>query len=478
MSLSPLEVASLSAPHILANRLTQGRFQMYPHVCHLGRLLAHALTTKDSRTIINMGPRWGKSELISYATPIWFLANNPSQRVIIGCNSNPLAEMYGGRVRNTLNHTPWLNVQVSDDSRAKGQWVTNQGGGMKAVGVEQGVYVFGPHLFIVDDPYATWADAQSHTTRKAVHEWFQGTVESRLEPGAKVIVLHHRLHPQDLTHSLTTGPDGDRWKVIALPSLALENDPMGRKPGESLCEARYSAMQLTAKRRSMQGMFEPMHQQNPMAMVAGGAYSHFGPHNLDNAVAFNPRLPMDISVDFNIVPGMHVELGQYDPITDEAWDFDEIHGPRMNINGACAELCRRIKDMPIKPSAIRVFGDAAGNARSVATSQTQYDTLLKGLEPTGIQLQLKYPNSNPPVVARVTTVNYSLRDIDGTIHYRIHPRCERLIRDLTNVQLDSKGGIDKSDPDLTHASDASGYRIHELRGFGGPSKLPQGQFIY
>ena len=470
--------SGLVAPHLFAWNHSQGRYKLWRHIEYIGCVIARELAKGDARLIINLGPGSGKSELISFWTPAWFLGKHPDRRVILGTNTSDLADLYGGRVRNLFDENPVLNVTVADDTHSKAEWKTSKGGGMKSVGIGKALIGFRGHLLIIDDPYSTWADAQSPATRKAVAEWYRGTASNRLEPGGSVIVLHHRMHPNDLTDTLMKGEDGERWKVISLPSLAMENDALGRKPGEALCPERYDAAKLQAIRQEMQGMFHPMHQQDPMQMVAGGAYSHFGQHNTLDCPGFNPNLPLDISVDFNIVPGMHIILGQFDPITDQAWDYDEIHGQRMNINGACAELCRRIQAMPIKPSSIRVFGDAAGNARSVATSQTQYDTLLKGLEPTGIKLQLRYPASNPPVVARITTVNYSLRDIDGTIHYRIHPRCERLIRDYTNVQLDSKGGIDKSEPDLTHASDAAGYRIHELRGFGGPSKMPQGKFIY
>lgn len=469
--------SGLAAPHLLGHKLTGGRYRLYPHVCYIGREIAKAVAKGDSRLIINLGPRWGKSELISYWTPAWFETMWPHKRVMIGCNSNPLASLYGGRVRNLFNEHPSLGVEVCDDSSAKAQWLTSRGGGMKAIGVDEAAFGFGADLFIIDDPYATWADAQSPTTRKGVLDWYTATAESRLEPNATVIVLHHRLHPNDLTNALTTGPDGERWKVISLPSLALENDPMGRKPGESLCEERYSAAQLRAKQKSMRGMFEPMHQQNALALAAGGAYSRFGPHNIDNTVAFRPDLPLHLSVDFNIAPGMHVMLGQFDPIADQAWTIDEIHASRMSVEGACAELPRRLSALDARPTKIEVFGDPAGSSKWAGTGQSQYDILAKGLQPLGIETAFRVANSHPPVVDRVNTFNYTLKDIDTTVRYRVHPRCERLIRDLAAVQLDAKGGIDKSDPDLTHASDGEGYRIHELRGFGS-FKQPDAPFIF
>lgn len=468
----------LAAPHLLGNILSGGRYKVFPHVCHVGREIARTVQAQNGRLVINMGPGTGKSELISYWTPLWFQARYPGRRVIIGSASSPLATTFGGRVRNAIEEHSQLGLKLTGDTTAKDEWITTCGGGMKAVGVEKAVIGFRCHLFIIDDPYGLWSDAQSPTYRKNVADWYSATVSNRLEPGGSVIILHHRMHPQDLTNYVLTGEDGSRWKHISLPSLALENDPLGRKPGEAICPERFNEVQLEAARKEMRWSFEPMHQQNPLAMAASGAYSRFGQHNIDHHAAFTASLPLHVSVDFNISPGMHMVLGHFDPAHDQAWAFDEIHGSRMSVEGACAELGRRVGILPAPPSKIVVYGDPAGSSKWAGTGQSQYDILAKGLQPIGVPIEFRAAAGHPPVVDRVNTFNYTLRDIDGTVRYRVHPRCERLIRDFVSVQLDAKGGIDKSDQDLTHASDAEGYRIHELRGFGGKMNLPKGQFFY
>jgi len=49
------------------------------------------------------------------------------------------------------------------------------------------------------------------------------------------------------------------------------------------------------------------------------------------------------------------------------------------------------------------------------------------------------------------------------VHWRCHPRCERLIEDIKLVHLDEHGLPDKKNHSLTHASDAEGYRVEYLR---------------
>ncbi len=483
MNATALEVArlGLSAPDLLAY-CTVGpeRFQRYRHIRYIGWEIARAVARGNARLLINMGPRHGKSELLSLWTPVWFQTVYPHRRVLLAANTSPLAADFGSRVRNTFTENPKLGVQLIEDTTAKAHWKTKHGGGMKAVGVGESVLGFGGDLAIVDDPYTTWADAQSPTVRKQVYDWFQGTFMSRLEPNASVIVLHHRMHPQDLTHQLVTGEDGSRWKHICLPSIAGDNDPLGRKPGEALCPERYDEDALHALRRSMQAKFEVMHQQNPTVLSVGGAYHRFSPANVSADCQYTPALPLDLSIDFNISPGMYLALGQNDPLADQVWDFDEIFSPRLSVDGAMVELARRIDRMPVKPSAIHVYGDAAGVSKWAGTGQSQYDLLCSGLDRMGIPYRLRVPNANPPIVDRVMTANFSMKDIDGHIRYRCHPRCERLIRDWANVQVDPRkdgGGIDKSDPELTHASDAVTYRLYRLR--GQPTiDLPIGQFHY
>lgn len=479
----------LVAPHLFAHRQSEGRYggnryAVWNYIQLIGEEIARAVHAGDGRLIINLGPGSGKSELISFWTPAWHIARWPEKRVILGTAKSDLADRYGGMCKNLFEGNPTLNVRVSSDSKAKAAWMNDCGGGMKAVGVGTSVLGFRGHLFVVDDPYGTWKQAQSPTYRKDVANWYTATVSNRLEPGGSVIILHHRMHPKDLTNYVLSGEDGSRWKVISLPSIAQLNDMLGRKPGEALCPERYNVQKLEAIRKEMRWAWEPMHQQNPLGMVAGGAYSRFGPHNIDNTVGFRSELPLHLSVDFNINPGMHMVLGQYDPVQDRAWAFDEIHGTRMSVEGMCAELARKLAAWPVRPSEIVVFGDPSGSSGWAGTGESLYDILFKGLDPLNIKTRSRVPTSHPGIPDRVNVFNYTLRDIEsldgkaGVVRYFVHPQCDRLLVDLASVQLDSKGKIDKSDDSLTHASDAEGYRLHELRGFGGPSKLPQGQFIY
>ncbi len=56
----------------------------------------------------------------------------------------------------------------------------------------------GAHIFLIDDPFGSMADARSDVERKAVHNWYQGTVYNRLEKNGAIVVINHRMHHDDL----------------------------------------------------------------------------------------------------------------------------------------------------------------------------------------------------------------------------------------------------------------------------------------
>ena len=56
-------------------------------------------------------------------------------------------------------------------------------------------------------------------------------------------------------------------------------------------------------------------------------------------------------------------------------------------------------------------------------------------------------------------LNRKLKDAEGKIGMTVDPSCIYLIKDLEQCQRDRKGGLDKSQIELTHALDACSYGI-------------------
>src|SRR3990167_6180892 len=220
-----------SLPHSYAESRSGGAFVPYPHLKHVSGLIGDSVwSDAGGRIIVNLPPGVGKSHLLTYWTPIWYLEWWPRRRVICVSHNGPLAEDFGRRVRNECEQNPAVGVKLSDDSTSAGRWHTVQGGGMVAMGVGGGLTGWRANLILVDDPYPDWASAQSATYQRHLEEWWEGVLMQRLEPGGTICVVHHRLNARDLTDYLRR--KSERWRIVSLPTIAEQNDPMVRQPGE------------------------------------------------------------------------------------------------------------------------------------------------------------------------------------------------------------------------------------------------------
>ena len=187
--------------------------------------------------------------------------------------------------------------------------------------------------------------------------------------------------------------------------------------------------------------------------------------NVDAALKIEPRHPIHLSFDFNISPGMHVEIGQHWPDRDLFTAVKEIHRSGMDAREATEEAVRFLLQVcGGKPSQeVHIFGDASGSSRWAGTGESCYSIVRGALDAAKIPYRLRVPGSNPAVVDRVNAMNVALRSPAGTVHWKCHPTCVRLIADLAKLKWDAKMELDKSQRNLSHPSDAEGYRVHFLR---------------
>jgi predicted phage terminase large subunit-like protein len=180
------------------------------------------------RLMLLVPPRHGKSELASRRFPAYYLGKHPHKQFISASAAGPLAEDFGRDVRNIIASPEYgclFDTKLAEDSQAKGRWNTSQGGSYFSVGVKSAVMGRGAHVFMIDDPFGTMADARSETERKNVFDWYTGTVYNRLEEKGAIVLINHRMHEDDLTGMLLAqqAAGGDRWEVVELkPDMANE----------------------------------------------------------------------------------------------------------------------------------------------------------------------------------------------------------------------------------------------------------------
>lgn len=249
------------------------------HIALLSEECASAALTPGTRTIFLLPPGHAKSTTCSKWAPSWFLGLFPERLVMLVSWGAEYAAGWGRKVRDVMDeHGDRLGARLREDSRAANRWNTHAGGGMVTAGVGGGIMGYRPHLVIVDDPIKDMAEAYSAVHRQRVWDWYTGTLRTRLEPGASMFVVMHRWHTDDLVGRLmdAMAMGGEQYRIIRLPALAEDGDPLGRAPGAPLWPGRWGLNELRAARQGVDGhggitrsVWEARYQQNPQPEEGG-----------------------------------------------------------------------------------------------------------------------------------------------------------------------------------------------------------------
>lgn len=218
-------------------------FRRPPYVDLLSGKFRDAADGISRRQIWNLPGRYGKSTLIQWGATWLYDRTEGKARLILVSYGQALANELADGIRERLRaHASLLRADLRRDRQAINRFVTDAGGGLLAAGINASITGFGANALggiVIDDPFKNWQDAHSETKREHVWNQYRGTIRNRLdEEDGFIIVVHHRVHEDDLTAKLLAeqGKDeyGDEWDLVSLPAIAVEGDLLGRAPGEPL----------------------------------------------------------------------------------------------------------------------------------------------------------------------------------------------------------------------------------------------------
>jgi predicted phage terminase large subunit-like protein len=214
------------------------------------------------RLLITLHPGSGKSLLLQ-AFASWYLGRNPRRKVIAASAGAELAERNSRASRALFSEDSWpFDVELSKATTAQNRWDTVQGGGLVAVGVGGVITGWRADLIILDD---LQNDALSPTERDSLWKWYREVLVPRLEPGGAIVQLQQRWGEDDLPGRIIESAEGPEWRVLRLPAIAETDDPLGRRPGESLWPQRWPLPELERQRVAMgTRAFECAFQGNPV----------------------------------------------------------------------------------------------------------------------------------------------------------------------------------------------------------------------
>ena len=243
------------------------------------QLIAKALEKVDSgewpRLIITMPPRHGKTELATKRFPAWFTGRDPYRSTIVASYADDLAQEFGREVREIFK-SPFYQqvfpaVKLRQGSASADRLQTDAGGILVFTGRKGGLTGKGADLLLIDDPVKDREEADSPAMRNKMWSWFADVAMSRLmNTAARAVIIMTRWHEDDIVGRLTDpenpcydAAEASKWKILKLPALAEENDPLGRAPGEALWPDRISREFLEGQRRLNPRGFEALYQGNP-----------------------------------------------------------------------------------------------------------------------------------------------------------------------------------------------------------------------
>ena len=241
------------------------------HHRKLAQLFEDIANGKKKRIIVNIAPRHGKSELISYLAPAWFLGKHPAKKVIMASHTADLAVNFGRRVRNLVGSDAYKdvfpNIELQADSKSASRWGTNYTGEYFAIGVGGALAGRGADLFIIDDPHSEQdAKLGKPDVFLPAWEWFQSGPLQRLMPGGAIIVVMTRWSKLDLTgqivNQMVKNDEVDDWEVVEFPAI-LET-----KKGEEvpLWPEFWSLEELRSRRAALDVRYwNAQYMQNPVS---------------------------------------------------------------------------------------------------------------------------------------------------------------------------------------------------------------------
>lgn len=367
-----------------------------------------------NRLIINQPPRSLKSLCASVAFVAFLLGHDPSARIICASYGQDLANKHAMDCRTIMNRAWYRDLfphtRLSSERQALHDFFTTQQGYRLSTSVGGTLLGRGANLVIIDDPLKP-EEALSDTQRKAVNDWFDHSLYSRLDnkKDGRIILIMQRLHEDDLVGHVQAA---EPWTVIRFPAIAEEDEthviqtPYGtrrfeRRAGEALHPEREPLEVLKHLREALgEYNFSGQYQQAPSPLGGG----------LIKIEWFKTYTPADLPAKFDTVfeswdtANKPSELSDYSVCT--TWGLKDKHVYLLHVlrkRLSYPELKRAVREQAaaFSPEIILIEDKASG---------TQ---LIQDLVNEGMHAIKKYE----PTMDKITRMSTATSTIEnGFVH--------------------------------------------------------------
>lgn len=310
------------------------KFVVNDHHIQIANKLKEVIDGKCKRLIINIAPRYGKTELAVKAFIAYGLAISPSSKFLHVSYSQELAVANSEEIRDNFilnaEYDRIFNVGLKPSSTAKKKWETVDGGVVYATATGGQVTGFGAGsvdaeedffsdydqatkfsgAVVIDDPIKP-EDAESDLARRKVNERYESTLKNRVNSkNTPIVIIMQRLHEEDLCGHLIEEYDGE-WEVLSLPCI--------KEDGTPLWEFKHDLEWLENEQRKNPINFSRQYMQQPKSRE-GQLYGEFNTYStLPVGFVHNYTDTADMGADY-LCSISYVVNGNYAYITDVVYD--------------------------------------------------------------------------------------------------------------------------------------------------------------
>lgn len=263
------------------------------HHLKIAEALDDVLSGKCTRLIINMPPRYGKTELAVKNFIAEGFAINPRSKFIHLSYSDDLARDNSAGVQDIVSANEFKRLFPDCEPTTKGtkKWENKAGGVLYAVSTGGQVTGFGAGLvnesddkkadeelgdilndidrqtgagdvfsgaIIIDDPVKP-EDALSDNVREKINQRFENTIRNRVNSRkTPIIIIMQRLHENDLCGYLMES-EPDKWRVLSLPAIWKDD----KAEEHALWPHKHTLEELKKIDELTPFIFETQYMQNP-----------------------------------------------------------------------------------------------------------------------------------------------------------------------------------------------------------------------
>lgn len=280
-------------------------FIIAPHHEAIIGALQDVVDGKCKRLIINIAPRYGKTELVIKSFISWCFALNPRCKFLHLSYSDMLVNDNSDTIRSIMLDPLYKDMfpqsALESEKGSSKRWRTKAGGELYAVSTQGQVTGFGAGLvdsslddtlreadsllendllamdpsiidrltlkslqafsgaIVIDDPIKP-EDAESELVRERINLRFENTIRNRVNSrNTPIIIIMQRLHEHDLCGYLQS-IEPDEWRVLSIP--VIQEDPNTHEQ-IALWPMKHTLEELLKIREINPVVFDTQYMQNP-----------------------------------------------------------------------------------------------------------------------------------------------------------------------------------------------------------------------